>query len=114
MPGSLGTFNDIFIYKRNIEWIYVLFSLRMAVLLHKWEFKNIEVEFLKVSENILSPGLPDIGARTSWLLKLMQALYNDIYFQKSLWPIFFLFLPGSCHWKLGELDYTAINKFGSQ
>ena len=28
----------------------MLFSLRMAVLLLKWEFKNIEVEFLKVSE----------------------------------------------------------------
>ena len=40
----------------------MLFSLRMAVLLHKWEFKNIEVEFLKVSE----PGLPHIGARKSW------------------------------------------------
>ena len=26
----------------------------MAVLLHKWEFKNTEVEFLKVSEKILS------------------------------------------------------------
>ena len=44
----------------------MLFSLRMAVLLHKWEFKNIEVEFLKVSEKIWSPGLPDIGARKSW------------------------------------------------
>ena len=32
----------------------------------KWEFKNIEVEFLKVSEKIWSPGLPDIGARKSW------------------------------------------------
>ena len=30
----------------------MLFSLRMAVLLHKWEFKNIEVEFLKVSEKL--------------------------------------------------------------
>ena len=29
----------------------------MAVLLHKWELKNIEVAFLKVSEKILSPGL---------------------------------------------------------
>ena len=44
----------------------MLFSLRKAVLLHKWEFKNIEVEFLKVSEKIWSPGLPDIGARKSW------------------------------------------------
>ena len=38
----------------------------MAVLLHKWEFKNIEAEFLKESEKIWSPGLPDIGARKSW------------------------------------------------
>ena len=36
------------------------------VLLHKWEFKNIEVEFLKVSEKYWSAGLPDIGARKSW------------------------------------------------
>ena len=28
----------------------VIFILRMAVLLHKWEFKNIEVEFLKEIE----------------------------------------------------------------
>ena len=38
----------------------------MAVLLHKWEFKNTEVEFLKVSEKNWSPGLPDIGAWKSW------------------------------------------------
>ena len=38
----------------------------MAVLLNKWKFKNTEVEFLKVSEKIRSPGLPDIGARKSW------------------------------------------------
>ena len=44
----------------------MLFSLRMAVLHNKWEFKNIEVEFMKVSEKIWSPGLPDIGARKSW------------------------------------------------
>ena len=42
------------------------FSLKMVVLLHKWEFKNTEVEFLKVSEKIWPPGLPDIGARKSW------------------------------------------------
>ena len=62
MPGSLGLppYKDI--YNKNIEWIYVLFSLRMVVLVHKWEFKNIEAEFLKVSEKIWSPGLPDIGA----------------------------------------------------
>ena len=46
--------------------IYVFFSFRMAVLLYKWEFKYIDVEFLKVSENIWSPELPDIGARKSW------------------------------------------------
>ena len=38
----------------------------MAVLLYKWEFKNIEVEFLNVSEKFWSPGLPAIGARKSW------------------------------------------------
>ena len=53
------------IYNQNLEWIYVLFSLTMAVLLHKWEFKNIEVEFLKVSEKNWTLGLPDIGARKS-------------------------------------------------
>ena len=41
------------------------FSLRMVVLLHKWEFKNTEVEFLKVSEKNWLPGLPHIGARKS-------------------------------------------------
>ena len=30
----------------------MLFSLRMAILLYKWEFKNIEVEFLKVCEKV--------------------------------------------------------------
>ena len=38
----------------------------MAVLLYRWEFKNTEVEFLKVSEKNWSPGLNDIGARKSW------------------------------------------------
>ena len=28
----------------------MLFSLTMAVLLHKWEFKNIKVKVLKVSK----------------------------------------------------------------
>ena len=41
-------------------------ALRLMVLLHKWEFKNIDVVFLKVSEKLWSPGLPDIGARKSW------------------------------------------------
>ena len=69
------------IYNKNLEWIYV-FSLRMAVLLHKWEFKNTEVEFLKVSEKIWSSGLPDIGARKSWdfliltVTQLVQALWS--------------------------------------
>ena len=59
----------------------MLFSLRMAVLLHKWEFKNIEVEFLKVSEKIWSPGLPDIGAKKSWDFLILTvsastAIYN--------------------------------------
>ena len=53
-------------YNKNLEWIYVLFSLTRAVLLHNWEFKSTEVEFLKVNEKIWSPGLPDIGARKSW------------------------------------------------
>ena len=55
MSGSLGlpTLKDI--YNKNLEWIYVFFSLRMMVLLHKWKFKNIEIEFLKVSEKIWSP-----------------------------------------------------------
>ena len=56
----------------------MLFILRMVVLLHKCEYKNIEVEFLKVNEKIWSPGLPDIGARksqgTSWFWQLVQAL----------------------------------------
>ena len=45
----------------------------MAVLLHKWEFKNTEVEFLKVNEKkfdhqdfqileLGSPGLPDFDS----------------------------------------------------
>ena len=52
----------------------------MAVLLDKWELKNIEVEFLKVSEKIWSPGLPDIGAmksETSWFWQLVQALIDN-------------------------------------
>ena len=53
----------------------------MAVLLHKWKFKNIEVEFLKVSEKIWSPGLPDIGARKSWdfLILTVQALDTNLH-----------------------------------
>ena len=67
---------------KNLEWIYVLFSLRMAALLHKWEFKNIEVEFLKVSEKfdhqdfqILKLGSPG----TSWFWQLVQALFLSQY-----------------------------------
>ena len=43
----------------------MLFSLKMAVLLHKWEFKNMEVRCLEVRETIWLPGLPDIGIRKS-------------------------------------------------
>ena len=55
----------------------MLFSLRMAVLLHNWEFKNIEVEFLKGVKKfdrqdfqILELGSP--GA--SWFWQLVQAM----------------------------------------
>ena len=73
MSGTPNFWRYLVIYNKNLEWIYVLFSLRMAVLLHNWEFKNIEVEFLKMSEKIWSPGLPDIWARKScW--QLVQAL----------------------------------------
>ena len=57
----------------------MLFSLRMAVLLHKWEFKNIEVEFLKVSEKIWSPGLPDIGARKSWDFLILTVSASTVF-----------------------------------
>ena len=57
----------------------MLFSLRMVSLLHKWEFKNIQVEFLKVSEKIWSPGLPGIGARKSWdFLILTVSVSTDL------------------------------------
>ena len=49
-----------------MNYVLRVFSLRKATLLHKWELKNIEVEFLKMCEKIWSPGLPDIGARKSW------------------------------------------------
>ena len=48
--GTPNFLRYLVIYNKNLERIYVLFSLRMAVLLHKREFKNTEVEFLKVSE----------------------------------------------------------------
>ena len=55
----------------------MLFSLRIVVLLYKWEFKNIEVEFLNLSEKfdhqdfqILEQGSPG----TSWFWQLVQAL----------------------------------------
>ena len=69
VPGSLGlpSFSRyLVIYNKHLEWIYVLFSLKMVVLLYKWEFKNIEVEFLKVSEKIWSPGLELGSPGTSW------------------------------------------------
>ena len=49
----------------------------------------------------------------------VKITYNDMYFQQnSLWPIFFLFLPGSCHQKLAELTWADLiiplfTKFGS-
>ena len=55
----------------------MLFSLRMAVLLHKWEFKNIEVEFLKVSEKFDHQDFQilELGSLgTSWFWQLVQAL----------------------------------------
>ena len=60
----------------------MLFSLTMIVLLHKWEFMNIEIEFLKVSEKfdhqdfqILELGSPG----TSWFWQLVQALVHHIF-----------------------------------
>ena len=58
----------------------------MAVLLHKWEFKNTEVEFLKGVKKIWSPGLPDIGARKSWdfpILTVVQAMIKGYIKKKS-------------------------------
>ena len=55
----------------------MLFSLRMVVLLYKWEFKNIEVEFLKVSEKIWSQDFQILklgSPGTSWFWQLVQAL----------------------------------------
>ena len=56
----------------------------MAVFLHKWEFKNIEVEFLKVNEKNWSPGLPDIGARKSWDFLILTVSASTVkYFLQS-------------------------------
>ena len=55
----------------------MLFSLKMAVLLHKWEFKNMEVKCLEVRETIWLPGLQilELGSPwTSWIWQLVQAL----------------------------------------
>ena len=38
----------------------------MAVLLHIWEFKNMELKFLEVRETIWLPGLPDIRILKFW------------------------------------------------
>ena len=62
----------------------------MVVLLHKWEFKNIEVEFLKVSEKkidhqdfqILELGSPG----TSWFWQLVQVLLMDV-----LWHLIWVY-----------------------
>ena len=51
----------------------------MVVLLHKWEFRNIEVEFLKVSENILSPGLPDTCIRT-WDFLILRVSASTVFY----------------------------------
>ena len=82
------------IYNKNLEWIYVLFSFRMAASLYKWEMniENIEVEFLKESEKIGSSGLPDIGARkswTSWFWHLVQALklWISQYYRYQSYPV---------------------------
>ena len=58
----------------------MLFSLRMAVLLHKWEFKNTEIEFLKVKKfdhqdfQILEIG----SSGTSLFWQLVQALLLEM------------------------------------
>ena len=82
MPGSLGlpTFKDILvIYNKNLEWIYVLFSLRMVALLHKWELRILRLYFWKWVKKfdhqdfeILELGSPG----TSWFWQLMQALFT--------------------------------------
>ena len=57
----------------------MLFSLKMAILLHKWEFKNIEVKCLEMSETVWLPGLPDIRISKScdfWFRQLVQALLS--------------------------------------
>ena len=82
----------------------MLFSLRMAVLLHKWEFKNIEVEFLKASEKIWSPGLPDIGARKSWdFLILTVSASTEVIRKTTSITMNALFLESSCLWKFSFL-----------
>ena len=62
----------------------MLFSLRMEVLLHK-EFKNIEVEFLKVSEKIWSPGFPDIRARKSWDFLILTVSASTVTEQMNIY-----------------------------
>ena len=39
-------------YKKNLERICMLFSLEMAVLFHKREFKNMEIKCLEVRDTI--------------------------------------------------------------
>ena len=67
------------IYNKNFEWIYVLFSLRMAVLLHKWEFIILRLDFWQWVKNfdhqdfqILKLG----SSGTSWFWQLVQALLD--------------------------------------
>ena len=71
VPGSLGlpSFKDIWPFiKKNLERICMLFSLKMVVLLHKWEVKNMGVKCLEVRETVWLPGLLDtcIRIRKSW------------------------------------------------
>ena len=51
----------------------------MAVWLHKWEFKNTDVDFLKVGEKIWLPGLPDIGARKSCDFRILTVSASTGY-----------------------------------
>ena len=69
----------------------------MAVLLHKWEFKNIEAEFWKWVKKfdhqdfqILELGIPE----TSWFWQLVQALLN----KSILLPVY----ESNNHWMSGR------------
>ena len=53
----------------------------MVVLLHKWKFKNTEVEFLKVSEKNWSS---DIEARKSWIFLILTVQTLCLYKMPNL------------------------------